>query len=49
MDFVKMQGLGNDFVVIEGPAEPTPAEIASWCDRRRGVGRRRARGHTARR
>lgn len=38
MDFVKMEGLGNDFIVIEGPAEPAPEEIASWCDRRRGVG-----------
>ena len=33
-----MQGLGNDFVVIAGPAEPTAQEIAAWCDRRRGVG-----------
>jgi diaminopimelate epimerase len=38
MDFVKMQGLGNDFVVIEGPADPSPEDIASWCDRRRGIG-----------
>lgn len=38
MDFVKMQGLGNDFVVIAGPAEPSREEIATWCDRRRGVG-----------
>ena len=39
MDFVKMQGLGNDFVVIAGPAEPSPTEeIAAWCDRRRGIG-----------
>jgi diaminopimelate epimerase len=38
MEFVKMEGLGNDFVVIAGPTDPTPAEIASWCDRRRGVG-----------
>ena len=33
-----MEGLGNDFVVIPGPAAPTPAEIATWCDRRRGIG-----------
>ena len=33
-----MQGLGNDFVVIAGPADPSPDEIAAWCDRRRGIG-----------
>jgi diaminopimelate epimerase len=38
MDFVKMQGLGNDFVVISGPADPSVADIVSWCDRRRGIG-----------
>jgi len=38
MDFVKMHGLGNDFVVIGGPFEPDADQIAGWCDRRRGVG-----------
>jgi diaminopimelate epimerase len=38
MDFVKMEGLGNDFVVVDGPLEPEPATIAAWCDRRRGIG-----------
>lgn len=38
MDFVKMHGLGNDFVVLQGPCEMSPAEVESWCDRRRGVG-----------
>ena len=38
MDFVKMQGLGNDFVVIEGPADPSRQDVVSWCDRRRGIG-----------
>ncbi|NNC93380.1 MAG: diaminopimelate epimerase [Acidimicrobiia bacterium] len=38
MKFVKMEGLGNDFVVFEGPLAPTAAEIAAWCDRRRGIG-----------
>ncbi|MBU1494359.1 MAG: diaminopimelate epimerase [Actinobacteria bacterium] len=38
MDFVKMHGLGNDFVVLRGPFEPTAAEVAGWCDRRRGIG-----------
>ena len=37
MDFVKMEGLGNDFVVIEGPA-PSQDEIRRWCDRRSGIG-----------
>ena len=38
MDFVKMHGLGNDFVVISGPSEPDAGQVAAWCDRRRGVG-----------
>ncbi len=38
MKFVKMEGLGNDFVVLEGPLEPTPEDVVVWCDRRRGVG-----------
>ena len=38
MHFVKMQGLGNDFVVINGPADPTPEQISQWCDRRHGIG-----------
>jgi len=38
MDFVKMEGLGNDFIVVAGPAELGPADIARWCDRRRGIG-----------
>lgn len=38
MRFVKMEGLGNDFIVIEGPANPNPHQIGSWCDRRRGIG-----------
>ncbi len=37
MDFVKMEGLGNDFVVIDGP-EPTTDEIRHWCNRRTGIG-----------
>ncbi len=36
--FVKMQGLGNDFVVLEGPLSLSPVEIAELCDRRFGVG-----------
>jgi diaminopimelate epimerase len=38
MDFVKMEGLGNDFVVLRGPLSPTAPDIAAWCDRRRGIG-----------
>lgn len=38
MEFVKMEGLGNDFVVVEGPLSPSREEIARWCDRRRGIG-----------
>ncbi len=37
-EFTKMQGLGNDFVVIEGPARLDPVEVARVCDRRFGVG-----------
>lgn len=38
MEFVKMEGLGNDFVVVLGPFEPTAEQVAAWCDRRRGIG-----------
>lgn len=38
MDFVKMEGLGNDFVVFDGPLEVAPEQVAAWCDRRRGIG-----------
>ncbi len=38
MDFVKMEGLGNDFIVVDGPLRPSAADVAAWCDRRRGVG-----------
>lgn len=37
MKFTKMQGLGNDFVVIEGD-EPGPSTIRELCHRRFGVG-----------
>jgi diaminopimelate epimerase len=39
--FVKMHGLGNDVVILDGRAEPWPltAETARWiADRRRGIG-----------
>jgi diaminopimelate epimerase len=39
--FVKMNGLGNDFVVVEArsqPFAPTPDQIRAWADRERGLG-----------
>ncbi len=33
-----MEGLGNDFVVVEGPRTVTAPEVVAWCDRRRGIG-----------
>ena len=38
MDFVKMQGLGNDFVLVVGPRDVSKDEIVEWCNRRTGVG-----------
>lgn len=38
MDFVKMEGLGNDFVVVTGPVDLDPATITAWCRRRTGIG-----------
>ncbi|MDH3731745.1 MAG: diaminopimelate epimerase, partial [Acidimicrobiia bacterium] len=38
MEFLKMEGLGNDFVVVEGTTDPSLADIIAWCDRRRGIG-----------
>lgn len=39
--FLKMNGLGNDFVIVDGRARPfrPAAELIRWvCDRHRGVG-----------
>ncbi|MDB5431909.1 MAG: diaminopimelate epimerase [Caulobacter sp.] len=39
--FLKMNGLGNDFVVVESktaPFEPTAAEVRAICDRAGGIG-----------
>ena len=36
--FTKMQGLGNDFVVVDGPIEISRDLVKRFCDRRRGVG-----------
>ena len=39
--FVKMNGLGNDFVVVQAPPrafEPTANQVRGWGDREHGVG-----------
>ena len=39
--FAKMHGLGNDFMVVEWPAEapePDRALVRQWADRRLGIG-----------
>jgi diaminopimelate epimerase len=39
--FVKMNGLGNDFVVVEArtqPFRPSGDEVRAWADREKGVG-----------
>lgn len=38
MDFVKMHGSGNDFIVLEGPYQPSSEDVVSWCARRTGIG-----------
>lgn len=41
LDFTKMHGLGNDFIVFDAPqpdAIPTPARIAALADRHTGIG-----------
>lgn len=36
MEFVKVEGLGNDFIVVA--EEPDPASIVRWCERHTGIG-----------
>jgi diaminopimelate epimerase len=41
VDFTKMHGVGNDFAVIDTPADPTlltPARLRALADRRTGIG-----------
>lgn len=38
MHFNKMEGLGNDFVVIDASVHVTPDLVRNLCDRRRGIG-----------
>ena len=36
--FTKMQGLGNDFIVLDGPEQLSAEDVITLCDRRFGVG-----------
>lgn len=39
--FLKMNGLGNDFVVVETgsePFDPSPDQVRAWADRKSGIG-----------
>lgn len=38
IEFVKMHGLSNDFVVVDCSFDPRPEVIRMLCDRRRGIG-----------
>lgn len=38
LSFTKMQGLGNDFIVLEGPLSLDEEDVIELCDRRFGVG-----------
>ncbi len=38
LSFWKYHGLGNDFIVVEGPPLMDPARAFLLCDRRRGIG-----------
>ena len=41
LDFSKMHGLGNDFMLLDlvtQPFEPSPAQIQAWSDRHTGIG-----------
>jgi len=41
LKFVKMHGIGNDFMIVDWPADqppPSADNIRQWGDRRRGVG-----------
>jgi diaminopimelate epimerase len=36
--FVKYQGTGNDFILIDGREELPPLDVKFWCDRKFGIG-----------
>ncbi len=38
MEFVKVQALSNDFILIPDDVTPDPEDIRRWCERRTGVG-----------
>jgi diaminopimelate epimerase len=38
VDFVKVEGLRNDFIVFDGPLAPSAEDVRRWCDRRSGIG-----------
>lgn len=38
MRFTKMQGLGNDFVVVDASVDVTPELVRALCDRHFGIG-----------
>jgi diaminopimelate epimerase len=38
LTFAKYHGLGNDFLLHDGPLDLTPAQIRAVCDRHQGVG-----------
>lgn len=38
LQFVKYEGLGNDFLVVEADTAPAAADVSRWCDRHFGVG-----------
>jgi diaminopimelate epimerase len=38
LKFTKMQGCGNDFIVVDGQIDLTPDRVRELCDRRRGIG-----------
>lgn len=38
MEFVKAEGLGNDFIVVLEPLRATPDRISAWCEPKTGIG-----------
>jgi diaminopimelate epimerase len=38
LNFTKMHGCGNDFIVVDGPEALSANRVRELCDRRRGIG-----------
>ena len=38
LEFIKYEGLGNDFIVVDGVEALTPAQVEALCDRHFGIG-----------